>query len=283
MYVCEDGDNGFSVKKGGCGQDIRPTFTVRRNAAWDAMDAAAAFDDAYGQQLKEAGLASIGGRGTLLGGKSVSVQLYDFSDTFAGAVATESLNGQPASKKVAIDINRDVPLHVAGILNDDGTEVNGDQLLAMFLQHIAFVATETTALPVTTTSELTVLNDATAGFSISYPTASTSYEPSTPAVLAVRFGNQARLEVRSGATVDSTRGPLEGYRKLTEKAIVVNKATVNEERYVPNDVPGSAQRLLFVAFSRGTTTVGVSFSFSGDPAEEARFETILGTFGFSGA
>ncbi len=283
MRVCEDGDKGFLVRNDVCGSSTKASFTVRRNVAWDAMDATAAFNDAYGQQLKEAGLETIDGRGVPLGGKPVSVHRYDFSDTFAGAMATESLNSRPASKKVAIDINRDVPPYANGVLDTDGTELSTDELTRLFLQHIVLTSAAAGRPAATTTSEWTTLNEAAAGFSISFPTDSAVYEPTIPAVLAVTFGDQARLEVRTGTTVDSTRGSLEGYRKLTEKGIVVNETTVIEERYVPKDLPGSSQRLLFVPFTRGIRTVGVSFIYSGDPVEETRFKTILGTFAFSGA
>jgi len=274
-YVCEDGEHGFSVRSSGCGEDTKPSFTVRRNPAWDAMDEVTAFNDAYGQQLKEAGLESIGEHATQLGGKPVSLQRYNFSETFAGVLATETLNVNAGAKKVAIDIDRDVPLQ------STATQYTDEELTRLFLTHIVLTTTTGSATN-TTTSEWTVLNDTTAGFSISYPTGSNQYEPLSPAVLAVTFGNQVRLEVRSGTTVDVTRGSLEGYRKLTEKEITVNGTAVNEERYILQDLPGSTQRLLFVPFTKGARTVGVTFIFSGDTADEEKFETILGTFAFSG-
>lgn len=274
-YVCEDGENGFSVRNSGCGEDTTPSFTIRRNAAWDAMDEVTAFNDAYGQQLKEAGLESIGGHATLLGGKPVSLLRYNFLETFAGALATETLNVNAGAKKVAIDIDRDAPLHTTG------TQYTDEELTVLFLTHLVLTTTTGSAKDATT-SEWTVLDDTTAGFSISYPTRSIQYEPSSPAALAVTFGNQVRLEVRSGTTVDGTRGSLEGYRKLTEKELTVKGTAVNEERYILQDIPGSTQRLLFVPFTKGMRTVGVTFIFSGDAADEEKFETILSTFAFSG-
>ncbi len=275
MVVCEDGDNFFSVRNTSCDSAIKPSFVVRRNAAWDAMTTVAAFDDAYGQQLKEGGLATIGTQGLLLGGKPVSIQVYNFSDSFAGAVATEALNVNISSKKVAIDINRDTPPHA------DGAQFTADELTKLFLEHVV-LSPQPVSAKNTTTSEWLVLNDVTDGFSISYPSKSAPYEPASPAKLAVTFGNQVRLEVRTGNSVDATRGLLTGFRKLTEKLITVNKIPVNEERYVPDNPPGSAQRLLFVSFTKGKKTVGVTFTFSGDSAEETQFETLLGTFAFSG-
>jgi len=274
MNVCEDGDSGFTVRNDGCKKEgARPSFTVRRNAVWDAMDATAAFNDAYGQQLKEAGLETIDGRGTLISGKSVSVQRYDFSDSFAGAVVTDTSDAHARVKRVAVDIARDIPLYA-----NDAPQT--ERIISLFLSRIVLMQ-PTADIKQPTASERIVFNDATVGYSVNYPSDSTQYEPSSPAALAVSFGGHARLEVRTGATIDSTRGSLEGYRKLTEKEITVNGAAMKEERFVPKDPQGSAHRLLFVSFSKGTKTVGVSFFFSGDPAEEARFETILGTFSFS--
>ncbi|MFH0829170.1 MAG: hypothetical protein V1907_03235 [Candidatus Kerfeldbacteria bacterium] len=279
MSVCDYYDSegilaGISVRNDTCDSATNPSYTFRISGAWSSLDAVASFNDAYGQQLKEAGVTSVSDRGVVLNGKTVSALLYNVSTTMTGAIvySMQSNTNTVVKKKIAVDIYRDVPPTARAIV------ASADQITEAVLKNIALsLPVAQKQQPVSPWKTATVEQG---GFSIDYPSSSTAYEATPQATLSVMLIGGARLEVRYGNDVESTKGGVSLYKKLTKKLIKVNGASVNEERYVPIANETSAQRLLFVSFSKGTRFVGITFSFSGDPVEEKTFETVLNSFKF---
>ncbi len=136
MNICPAEDGGLAIRNDACGAKTKPTFLIRRNADWDALDETATYDDAFGQELREAGLASIADRGERLGGKLATVLLAQLTDVLSGAVVTETLNVTNQARKVAVEIRRDVPPQVEGVTTDV------DVVTRALLSHVAFLKPE---------------------------------------------------------------------------------------------------------------------------------------------
>lgn len=271
MTVCDNGTDGFSVRTDACTASTVPSFLIRYRAEWNSMAVAAAFDDAFGQELKEAGVTSSAGHLTSVNGTVATVSQYAITDAVTGAIAYEQNVDESAARKIAITMSSSAPPKA------DGTSYTAQQIAALFLSHIVLRP----GTGIVSTSPWTTFTDTAKAFSLDYPTGSVSYTPHPAAALSVTFGaKNARLEVRSGTSVDSVRPSLDGYRKITEIPVTIGSGTVTEERYLPIDAPGSTSRILFVAFTKGTKVVGLSMYTSGDPAEETQFGTILDTFKF---
>lgn len=139
MNVCPGEDGGLAIRNDACGAKTKPAFLIRRNADWDALDETVVYDDVFGQGLREAGLASIAGKGERLGGKPASVLLARLTDVLSGAVVTETLNVTGPARKAAVEIRHDVPPQIEGVAADV------DLVSRALLSHLAFLEPVTTS------------------------------------------------------------------------------------------------------------------------------------------
>ncbi|MBI4426797.1 MAG: hypothetical protein HY567_04425 [Candidatus Kerfeldbacteria bacterium] len=269
MTVCQQGSAQLSVRTAACEDEATDAIVVRRQDSWDALELTAVFDDAFGQELREAGRPSLAGSGIALDGDLTSIRYRVLSATVTAAVVRDKQVRDGTSRTMAILFRRDVPLR------DHGVEVQTDDVVESYLQAISFA--RPSERTVTTSPWKTFVSPA--GWRFDYPSVSTPYQASSPAELSVTFGAGARLEVRSGRSVDEVRGSTVGYRQLNEKPIEVNGATLTEERYLPEG-GSSTERMLFVSFTHGDQAVGLTLVTTGDVAEEDTFAAMLKSFQF---
>lgn len=272
MLVCQSEDQGFTFQRDACGSGV-PFVAVRRNEAWDAMNDEAAFTDAFAQELREAGIQDISGKGTFLGGKPVSVLLASFSDQAAGAVLTYTLNSDPTTMKIGVSIRYDAPTTVEGFTVQDAVR----ELLVR--TKLKAATKPGTADPNVKDGWRTETVQA-GGFSIAYPATAKAYTAVPNAAISRALDTGAQLEVRYGLRREATLGSFDGYKKFNQKTMTVNGVEVVEDRYVPIGNPGALGRILFVSFSRNSTIVGITFRSIDGELDESLFERILGTFAF---
>lgn len=272
MVVCVNGEEGYVIQRDACGSGV-PLVAVRRNSAWDAMDDESAYNDAFAQELREAGMQSVSGKGTLLGGKPVSILLASFSDQGGGALLTYSLNSDPTTMKVSVAIRYDAPSTIAGFTAQDAVR---EILLRTKLKVAVKPGT-----PDPNVKDGWRTETVSAGsFSIAYPATANAYTAVPSATISRALEGGAQLEVRYGIRRETTLGSTEGYKKFTQKTITVNGAEVSEDRFVPVGNPGATSRILFVSFSRDSTIIGITFRSTGSELDESLFEKILSTFTF---
>lgn len=273
MSVCEETE-GFTIRNDGCESSSKPTYTIWQRVAWDGLAEIAAFDDAYAQQLKEAGISSVAGKGTEQSGEKTSMVMLTLSNALVGTIVSDK--ALPTSVwKVAVDINREAPPVLKGV------SASADEITNAVLTSMSFAVKKEKKASPKETDAWQVFTSGSGDFRISYPPTAKSYVASPAAALSVITSAGSKLEVRAASSVDATRPSTAGYRKLTETTISVNGAPLQEERYIPAGVPNAEERILFVSFTKGSNTVGVSFIFSGSEAEETLFGKILDSFTFT--
>lgn len=134
MQVCVNVDQGFVIRNDECAAQTKPTFSITSNSAWDTMDAAAVFNDVYGQELREAGILDIAQKAVPEGGKPVAYLRYTLSDALTGIVVFENLNNTQSGRKFAVTVRRNVPPIISTVAADV------DVATASFLAHVAFLS-----------------------------------------------------------------------------------------------------------------------------------------------
>lgn len=147
MTPCDEKNNTFSMRTDRCTDKSEPSFRFRRNAAWDSLDSTAAFNDAFAQELREAGLASAAGKTTSVSGTYVSALVYTFSDTLTGVIITElsPANGT-APRRVSVEVHRDRKPTAEGVVLDV------DETLAAVIKGSRFSGQGVNADPETTST-----------------------------------------------------------------------------------------------------------------------------------
>ncbi len=133
MTVCDLGASGFTLRTNDCGQASAAAFTFRRNDAWSGIDPTAAFNDAYGQELREAGLPTIAGHGIKGAGSGTTTVRKSFGSGLTGALIAEA-NG---NRRVAVDIRLESSTLIEGV------PLTADELTEIVLQHVSFTTTAT--------------------------------------------------------------------------------------------------------------------------------------------
>ncbi|MBI4092958.1 MAG: hypothetical protein HY420_03470 [Candidatus Kerfeldbacteria bacterium] len=132
MTLCSDGQT-FSMKNDECQATTAPTFLFRRSDSWESISLVAAFNDAFAQELREAGIVSAEGRTATLNGDSTNIIYMQLSDTLFGAMVVEMASDPAKARKVAITVRRDIPPQI------DGQAVEAETILSKFLRLISFV------------------------------------------------------------------------------------------------------------------------------------------------
>lgn len=119
MNPCDEKNNTFAIRTDACTDSTEPSFRYQRNAAWDVLEATAAFDDAFAQELREAGLETIAGKATSLRGMYVSGLMYTFNDSLTGVMMTElSPADGAAPRRMSIHVNRNRRPTAEGVVQD---------------------------------------------------------------------------------------------------------------------------------------------------------------------
>lgn len=125
MNVCEEQDR-LEVRNDACGSATQASFVYRSSAAWDSKDPVMVFDDAFAQELREAGWETVNGHTQTLQSGTVDILSSSLSDALIGAVASsKDHNG-----RIAIELHRDVPPVI------DGQPKDPSGLLASFFSSV---------------------------------------------------------------------------------------------------------------------------------------------------
>ncbi|MBI4089929.1 MAG: hypothetical protein HY421_00835 [Candidatus Kerfeldbacteria bacterium] len=270
MNLCQLADRQQTVRLAACGEAATDAVTVRGQTDWNTLEVAAAFDQAFAQELREAGLPGLGVRGTSLEGSLTSVRFLRLSETVTAAIVRDKQVREQGSRTISVLFRRDAPFQ------DSGVDVPVDSIVEPYLRAMTFFADPKAAVPPSRLKTFV----SPSGWRFEYPTASSDYQASPLADFSVSYGAGARLEVRSGTSVDAVRGSTSGYRKLNDKPLDINGSTLNEERFVP-DGGTSTRRLLFVSLTNDGQVVGFTLRTTGQESEEETFEAILKSFSWS--
>ncbi len=113
MTLCLRKPDGAIMRNDTCDASTPPTFTVRSDAAWQALDALPAFAAAYGQELREAGIADPNGRVAVRTVGESTIAELDLSDALHGAIVSV-VRTDGTRTTVAVDVQRKVPPVVYG-------------------------------------------------------------------------------------------------------------------------------------------------------------------------
>lgn len=272
MNVCEKSD-GIEVRNDACDASTKPTYRFWQRIEWDGLDPTAAFNDAYAQQLKEAGIETAAGNVAERKGEKTSILLFNVSNTLTGTIVSNQTTS-PTVWKVAVDINREIPPVIRG------SSASADEITSAVLASMSFATKKEQKLAPKETDAWQTFTSDSGDFSISYPPTARTFVAKPTATLSVMTAAGSKLEVRAASDEGATKPLTTEYRKLTETTIDINGTTVKEARYVPVGIPNSPLRILFVPFTNRSRVVGVSFIFAGEQAEEDLFKKVLDSFAF---
>lgn len=113
MTACDTTAGTFEFRNDPCGSSTVATFTFRTNDNWKSLDLPAAFDDAFAQELREAGLAGIGDAASPVDGPAVTGLNYKFSEALSGAVIVSKTASN--TRKVSLTVRRDILPKITGV------------------------------------------------------------------------------------------------------------------------------------------------------------------------
>jgi hypothetical protein len=133
MHPCDESNGVFSFRTDQCTDKTDPTFRVRRNANWDSLDPVAAFNDAFGQDLREAGIDSVSGRTATVLGQDVTSIVFVVNENITGAIVSE-LHPKSGEKprRVSVEVHRKIAPTI------DGTAQDVDAVLVAMLKGARF-------------------------------------------------------------------------------------------------------------------------------------------------
>lgn len=97
FFACDDSAIEATIRFGGCAEPV-VTMRLKRSTAWESMTPETAFDDAFGQELRESGASGIGQRGRFVEGSTVTALILPLSDSSIGAIVSD----RSTSRRVSI-------------------------------------------------------------------------------------------------------------------------------------------------------------------------------------
>lgn len=133
MNPCQPESSKVTIRLAACTEEeATNAVEVRRDESWDALKLTAVFDQAFGQELREAGLTSLGNRGASLDGSLTTIRYHQLSDTVTAAIVRDKQIRDGNSRTVSVLFRRDAPLR------DNGADVAVDMIVVPYLSAIRF-------------------------------------------------------------------------------------------------------------------------------------------------